>query len=103
MNWKWVIVGALGVFLGLLIAPFEHKTVLASPAPVSAHFEIQSATVDESNHEGGTIPVHEVFMLNTETGEVWQFQGPVTAFNQAKGESAFIPPKFSRIAVESAK
>ncbi|SPE27626.1 exported hypothetical protein [Candidatus Sulfotelmatomonas gaucii] len=100
MNWKWVLVGILGVLLGLLIAPFEHKRVLASAAPVSTHFQIQAATVDESDGQGQRVPSHEVFLLDTESGEVWQFQGPVTAFNQTKGEAAFIPPKFFRVAVQ---
>ncbi len=46
MNWKWMIGGVLGVFLGLSVSPFEHKTVLASSAPVSTHFVIKDATVD---------------------------------------------------------
>jgi len=103
MNWKWIIVGVLGVLLGLSIAPFEQRAVVASVAPVSTHFQIQAVTADESNGQGQRVPVHEAFLLDTESGEVWQFSGAATIFDRNKGEAIPVGPSFVRVPVESAK
>ena len=60
-----------GIAIGLSVAPFEHKTALASVVPDTTHFEMQPATVDEAAAQAGTVPVHELFLLDTETGAVW--------------------------------
>lgn len=103
MNWKLVMAGIFGVLLGLSIAPVEHRTVLASATPASPHFQMQAAMVDESNGQGQRVPVHEIFLLDTESGEVWQFQGATMVFDQSKGEAIPVEPRFFRIPVESAK
>ncbi len=56
MNWKWMVSAAAGTLAGMLFAPFAHKTVSAAVAPVSAHFQIQDATVDEPNGQGQKSP-----------------------------------------------
>lgn len=103
MNWKWAAVGILGFTLGMSIAPYEQKTVIASTTSAGMKFQIQAATVDESNGEGHRIPVHEVFLLNTHSGEVWQFQGAAMVFDRNTGEAMPVKPKFSRVEVEFAK
>jgi len=103
MNWKWVISGVLGIFVGLSIAPFAHRSVLASSAPVSTHFQIEAATADESNGQGQRVPVHEAFLLDTESGKVWQFSGASTIFDRKKGEAIPVGPSFIRFPVESIK
>jgi hypothetical protein len=101
MNWKWGVAVALGLLLGLSLTLFQRKTVMASPVPVSTHFELQPATVEESNGQGQRVPVHEVFLLDTESGKVWQFQAAATVFDQSKGQATPIGPKFSSVPVES--
>jgi hypothetical protein len=103
MNWKWMIVGSFGILLGLSIAPLDHRAVSASTTPASIHFQMQPATVDESNGQGQRVPVHELFLLNTESGEIWQFQGATMVLDQNKGEAIPIGPKFSRVPVESSR
>lgn len=103
MNWKVMIVGILGVLVGLSIAPFEHKNVMASVAPNSANFQIHEATVDESNGQDGRSPVHEAFLLNTQSGEVWRFEGAHYLFDKSKGEAIPVEPKFTRVQVDSGK
>ncbi len=92
-----------GIAIGLSVAPFEHKTALASVVPDTTHFEMQPATVDEAAAQAGTVPVHELFLLDTETGAVWQFQPSAIAFDKGRNETMFVAPKFSRVTVESIK
>ncbi len=103
MNWKWMVAVMFGLALGIVIAPFEHKTVLASAVPVNAHFQMQDATVDEPNGLGQDTPVHEVFLLDTESGSVWKFQGIVWVHDKDGQDKMFSEPKFIRIAVEPKK
>lgn len=98
-----MVAAIFGLVLGLLIAPFEHKTVLASIAPANAHFQMQSATVDEPNGEGQDVPRHEVFLMDTESGKVWKFQGLAWGKDKDGTAKVFSPPVFTSIAVESGK
>ena len=99
MNWKLMAVAMLGLAIGLLAAPFEHRTVLASVAPTNAHFQMQDATVDEPNGEGQDTPRHEVFLLDTESGKVWKFQGLAWGQNKDGTARVFAPPEFIDVAV----
>jgi hypothetical protein len=101
MNRKWIVAAALGIVLGIAVAPFTHRAVLAAPA--SGHLQIEAVTVDESNGNGGRTPTHEVFRVDSDTGRVWQFQGPATVFDKTKGEAQFLGQKFAPVAVESIK
>jgi len=103
VNWELVLVGIVGVLVGIAIAPFEQKAARASASQFGGNFQIQAATVDEYTGSGQRTPVHEVFLLNTGTGEVWQFRGAMMGYNQEKGEASQIPAQFSRVAVESSK
>lgn len=103
MNWKWMIAAVLGLVIGLLVAPFEHKTVSASAAPVNAHFQMQDATVDEPNGEGQDAPRREVFLLDTESGRVWKFQGLAYGKDKDGITKIFSEPKFFSVVVESGK
>lgn len=103
MNWKWVIAGVFGVLLGLSIAPFEHKTILASAPPANAHFQMQDATVDESNGEGQVVLVHDVFLLDTESGNVWMYQSAHWRVKEDGSGKVLQGPVFSSIPVLSSK
>ena len=103
MNWKWMVAAILGLAIGLSVAPFEHKAVLASVAPLNAHFQMQDATVEEPNGEGQDVPRHEVFLLDTESGKVWKFQGLAWGKDRDGTTKVFSPPAFVSIAVESPK
>ena len=103
MNWKWIIAAVFGVAIGLSIAPFEHKTVLASVAPANAHFQLQSATVDESDSEGQPGTFHDVFLLDTETGNVWEYEGTNYIRDQNKKVETIVPPGFFPVRVQSSK
>ena len=103
MNWKWIIAAMFGLAIGLSVAPFEHQTVAASVVSANTHFQMQPATVDEAAAQAGTVPVHELFLLDTETGAVWQFQPLAIAFDKGRNETMFVAPKFSRVTVESNK
>lgn len=103
MNWKAIIAAVVGFGLGLSIAPFAHRTVSASVAPANAHFQIQDATVDESNGEGQDVPAHEVFLLDTESGKVWKFQGLEWGKDKDGAAKLFREPIFLTVAVESGK
>ena len=72
MKLSYVAVGACSLVVGLLLSPLEKKTVLA--ASESSHFQLHDATIDESDGATGTTPTHEIFLLNTESGQVWKFQ-----------------------------
>ncbi len=102
MNWKWIIAVALGMALGLTIAPFESRTVSASTAPVNAHFQIQDATVNEPGANGEELVIHEVFLLDTEGGRVWKFK-PLQIAHQADGSTQAFPEEFVSVPVEAAK
>jgi hypothetical protein len=99
MNWKWMVPAVAGTFAGMLFAPFAQKTVSASVAPVSAHFQIQDATVDEPNGQGQNVPAHEVFLLDTESGTVWQFQGLVWARGANGNDTILAEPSFHKVPV----
>ncbi len=103
MNWKWIAAMVLGLAIGLSVGHFGHSTVLASVAPANAHFQMQDATVDESNGEGQDAPRHEVFLLDTESGKVWKFQGLAWGRDKDGTVKMFAPPTFTSIAVESPK
>jgi hypothetical protein len=103
MNWKWVAAAIVGLAIGLSIASFERRTVFASTAPADAHFQMQAATVDEPDGAGGVAPVHEVFLLDTESGRVWKFQGLVWTHDKDGSSKMFSEPKFFTVAVESGK
>jgi hypothetical protein len=103
MNWKWVAAAIVGLAVGLSIAPFERKTVFASTALADSHFQMQTATVDESDGAGGVTPVHEVFLLDTESGKVWKFQGLVWTHDKDGPSKLLSEPKFFSVAVESGK
>jgi len=103
MNWKWTAAAVLGLAIGLSVAPFEHNTVSASVAPTNAHFQMQSATVDEPNGEGQDVPTHEVFLLDTESGKVWKFQGLVWSHDKDGSVKTIREPTFLTVAVESIK
>ena len=104
MNWKWMAAAMLGLAIGLLVAPFEHRTVLASVAPANAHFQMQDATVDEPNGEGQDAPRHEVFLLDTESGKVWKFQGLAWGRDKDGTTKVFAAPEFNSVpVVESGK
>lgn len=103
MNWKWTAAAAFGLVVGILVAPFEHKTVLASVAPINPHFQMQDATVDEPNGEGQDAPRREVFLLDTESGRVWKFQGLAYGRDKDGAMKVFSTPSFVNIAVESSK
>src|ERR1039458_2757098 len=99
MNWKWMVPAVAGTLAGMLLAPFAHKTVSASVAPVNAHFQIQDATVDESNGQGQDVPAHEVFLLDTESGSVWNFQGLVWAHGPDGKTQLLAEPAFHKVPV----
>jgi hypothetical protein len=103
MNWKWMVAGVIGVLLGLSIAPLQRRSVLASVAPTGAHFQMHDAMVDESNGEGQNIPTHEIFLLDTESGKVWKFQGMVWSKDKNGPGKIFREPTFVTVAVESGK
>jgi hypothetical protein len=103
MNWKLAVVAILSLAVGLSIAPFEHRTVLASTVPADAHFQIQSATVDEPNSEGQEVITHEVFLLDTDSGKVWKFQGLVWTHDKDGVEKVISSPIFLPVGVESWK
>jgi hypothetical protein len=103
MNWKFMTAVTLGLLLGLLVAPFEHKAVSASAAPANAHFQMQDATVDESNGQGQDVPTHEVFLLDTQSGQVWKFQGLFWGRDKDGATKVFRQPTFLTVTVESPK
>ncbi len=103
MNWKFMIAGVFGLLAGLSIAPFEHRAVIASVAPTNAHFQMQDATVDEPNGQGQDAPTREVFLLDTESGKVWKFQGLVWGKDKDGTTKVFSEPRFIAIGVEAPK
>jgi len=102
MNWKWIIIAALGVSLGLSIAPFENRTVSASTVPANAHFQIQDATVNEPGANGEEIVIHEVFLLDTDSGRIWKFK-PLLLAHQADGSTQAFPEEFVSVPIETGK
>jgi hypothetical protein len=102
-NWKFMAVAIFGLLLGLSIAPFEHRTVFASTAPANTRFQMQDATVDEQNGEGQDVPTHEVFLLDTESGTVWKFQGLVWGREKDGSTKVFSEPRFIAVAVDPPK
>lgn len=102
MNWKWIIIAAFGMALGLSIAPFENRTVSASIAPVNAHYQIQDATVNEPGANGEELVIHEVFLLDTEGGRVWKFK-PLLLTHQPDGSTLAEPEEFVSVPVEAGK
>jgi hypothetical protein len=103
MNWKFMVAAISGLLAGLSIAPFEQRVVIASAAPTNTHFQMQDATVDESNGEGQNVPTHEVFLLDTESGKVWRFQGLVWSRDKDGSAKMIVEPKFFSVAVEPPK
>jgi hypothetical protein len=88
---------AVGTLIGLLFA-HESKTVQAA-VPNGSRFQIQAATADESNGQGGNVPTHEVFLLDGDTGKVWQFQGLVWNTDKDGNEHVMVTPMFSPVDV----
>jgi|ERR1700733_3628312 len=90
-----------GIRLTLLFAMFSFlifmhgdKAVLAaSPDLANGHFQMMAAVVDELNGEGNSIPTHEVFLLDTDAGKVWKFQGTVWTGSNQNGKSKIIYPE----------
>lgn len=103
MNWKLLVASVFGLLAGLSIAPFEHRTVVASTAPTNAHFQMQDAIAEESNGEGQDVPTHEVFLLDTESGNVWKFQGMVWNRDKDGHSKIFTEPTFISIPVQAHK
>ena len=97
MKLSYLTVGACSLVIGMLFSPLERKTVLA--APESPHFQLHDATIDESDGEAGTVPTHEVFLLNTESGEVWKFQSLQWGKNKDGSLRLFSEPRFFPIPV----
>jgi hypothetical protein len=104
MNWKFMIACTFGLLVGLSIAPFEHRAVIASAAaPTDARFLIQNATADEPNGQGEDVPTHEVFLLDTQSGKVWKFQGLVWGKDKDGTMKVFSEPRFIAIDVDAPK
>jgi hypothetical protein len=103
MNWKFMVVGIFGLLAGLSIAPFEHRAVIASAAPIDAHFQILDATADEPNGQGEDVPTHEVFLLDTQSGKVWKFQGLVWGKDKDGTTKVFSEPRFIAVGVDAPK
>ena len=100
---KLILAAVAGLAAGVSIAPFEHKTVLASTTRANAHFQMLEATVDESNAEGQDIPSHEVFLLDTEGGTVWRFQGLQIGRDKDGTTGILAEPVFLPITVQQPK
>ena len=84
----------------LAFMPGDSPVLAASPDLASGHFQMMAAVVDELNGEGTSIPTHEVFLLDTNTGKVWKFQGTVwTSSNQNGKGKIFMPEMFVSIPV----
>jgi len=103
MNRKWIVIAAFGVLIGLAIGPFEHRTVSASVAPANARFQLQDAIAEEPNGEGQDVPTHEVFLLDTESGKVWKFQGLVWGKDKDGQTKVFSEPRFIAVGVDAPK
>jgi hypothetical protein len=57
------------------VAPRLGGTVQAAPPATGTRYQLQGVMVDESDGRGGTQPIHEAFLVDTEAGRVWSFQG----------------------------
>jgi hypothetical protein len=79
--------------------PGDRSVLAASPDLASGHFQMMAAVVDELNGEGNSIPTHEVFLLDTDTGKVWKFQGTVWSSNQNGKGKIYMPEMFVSIPV----
>jgi hypothetical protein len=101
VKFNYLAVGTCCLVVGLLVSPFERKTIFA--APETSHFQLHDATVDESDGGTGTISTHEVFLLNTESGEVWKFQGLQWGKDKDGAGRIFSEPRFFPVPVSVAK
>jgi hypothetical protein len=99
MNWKAIIITA--ILAGLAGSLYTHNPVHASTEPV--RFQIQPAIADEANSLGEAVPYHEVFMIDTESGKVWQFQPAVYQKNPDGSPKLFLPSSFVPVTVAQAK
>ena len=105
MNWKLILSVTAALLLGLTLSPFEHGKVSAAvTAPYSTHFQLLSATVDEipANGTGPTLPFgptntvapyHELFLLDTESGKVWEY-APGATVTKPDGSKHYYPSMF---------
>lgn len=105
MNWRLIIVAAIGLLLGMALSPFEHGKVSAAvTAPSGAHFQLLSATVDEAaanqngtgfpfGQTGRMFPYHELFLLDTQNGKVWEYASGTTV-TEANGSKVYSPSTF---------
>ena len=104
MKPNYLVIAVAGLIMGLLIAPFERKTVLAAPAvAASSHFQLQSATVDVAETGQTRVPAHELFLLDSENGKVWQYQGLVTATGPDGSTQLLTEPHFFSVSVDKPK
>lgn len=65
----------------------------AAPVP-GGRYEIHGIVVDEPTANS----LHEVYLIDTETGRVWQRQSGA-AYKNPDGSSGFIPPSFQPIQI----
>jgi hypothetical protein len=71
----------------------DNAVLAASPDPANGHFQLQAVIVDEPNGEGVVAPVHEVFLVDTDTGKVWKYQ-PLQWAKNKDGSSRILNPDF---------
>jgi len=71
----------------------NRPVLAASPDLANGHFQMLAAVVDELNGEGNSIPTHEVFLLDTDTGRVWKFQGTVWTSSNQNGKGKILMPE----------
>lgn len=81
----------------------DRAVLAASPDLTSGHFQLMAAVVDELNGEGNSIPTHEVFLLDTDTGRVWKFQGTVWTSNSSGKSKVLMPEMFVSIPINQPK
>jgi len=79
--------------------PGDKTVMAASPDLSGGHFQLQAAIVDEPTGDGTVAPVHEVFLIDTETGKVWKYQPLQWGKNKDGSGRVFAEPFFDPIQV----
>jgi len=85
---------ALGIALGLVVtglAQGEHPGTLAMPLVESPRYRIVEATHDFDGNQ----PIHHVFLLDSESGRVWEYD--LRLLSDTGGKSLFMGWKRSYV------
>ena|ERR1700722_15623511 len=98
MTSKWPLIAFSSLFL-MSLAPAQQRPAVVPTQ--NQRFQLLGAEVTEQAADGvDDVVVHEVFMLDSQTGRVWKFHSSLVLNGNGKNGPGFIPEKLVEVPIE---